>query len=314
MNNLIALVFLLTAGLRVASNAQTGSVLETEGIGLFQQITHWDYITRFPDYRLNLYYTFQDDTTVNNIVYHKYYCQKFQNESDLGKFYYGALREKDKKVYFLHRDSVRELVLYDFNLKIGDTIPTRIDNNLQAGPLYVVEIDSILLNDGIKRHYQKVSYHPPPQNEGYLILKGLGFGSGPFIKFTDGKDPYYSSPMAQVCKNGLGLFSNVNFYWPIPNNLLCDFFTDTEESARQAALFQVQPTLTSGLFSLSCDPSLFGRPLQIAFCSADGRPLRTIHTAATDQWEVNIHDLPSGIIFMKIQAEGRIFVKKIMKY
>lgn len=55
---------------------------------------------RFPDYFTNLYCSFDGDTLVDNIIFHKYYCQQFKDKDYQGKFYFGAFRAEDKKYTF----------------------------------------------------------------------------------------------------------------------------------------------------------------------------------------------------------------------
>jgi hypothetical protein len=70
----------------------------------------------------NVYYTIIDDTLINNVSYNKLYSYGYYNRPNPYK-YRGAYRNdiEKKKVYFVKPDSSKEHILYDFDLKIGDT-------------------------------------------------------------------------------------------------------------------------------------------------------------------------------------------------
>lgn len=69
----------------------------------------------WPDYGIvrNEIWELKGDTVINGASYIKYY-----EEGELR----GAMREEDKKVYYLYRDSNQEYLLYDFSLKADDHI------------------------------------------------------------------------------------------------------------------------------------------------------------------------------------------------
>ncbi|MBN2635081.1 MAG: T9SS type A sorting domain-containing protein [Prolixibacteraceae bacterium] len=74
----------------------------------------------------------------------------------------GALREEDKRIYYYSIDSLinlstpipidTEIILYDFNLQVGDTI-TADQYRLRAEALVVTKIDSILIGTEFKKRY-----------------------------------------------------------------------------------------------------------------------------------------------------------------
>lgn len=69
----------------------------------------------WPDYGIvrNEIWELKGDTVINGASYIKYY-----EEGELR----GAMREEDKKVYYLYRNSNQEYLLYDFSLKADDHI------------------------------------------------------------------------------------------------------------------------------------------------------------------------------------------------
>lgn len=121
-----------------------------------------------------------NDTIINEHQYHKLYfsCDTNFTEDRLC----GALREEDKKVYYYSINPLtcthkavpinKEIIIYDFNLKLGDTITS---NKFRVGyPGYIVlsKIDSIQINN----EYRKVFSFG---YDGYIIsdakwIEGIG--------------------------------------------------------------------------------------------------------------------------------------------
>ena len=95
----------------------------------------------------NLKYTYfiQGDTNINSQLYHKIYS----NDSSSTFFYIGGLRKYNKKIYFIDKNCSHDILLYDFNLTIGDSIKSSCilcDTTLSLY-MKVVTIDSVLLPD-----------------------------------------------------------------------------------------------------------------------------------------------------------------------
>ena len=66
----------------------------------------------------------RQDTLINGLNYttlEKHYGYNPQSPNNTGT-YIGAMREDNRVVYFYHRDSSQEMVLYDFNAQLGDTV------------------------------------------------------------------------------------------------------------------------------------------------------------------------------------------------
>lgn len=99
------------------------------------------------------------DTTIGAKTYH----QLFYSHSDTvysensSAVYNGGLRESNRQVFYLPKDSVSEYLLYDFSLQVGDMI--KYDYSVyshqmglgQLDSLFVSSIDSVLILDGSYR-------------------------------------------------------------------------------------------------------------------------------------------------------------------
>jgi hypothetical protein len=121
------------------------------------------------------YYYFRNilankDTTIGAKTYH----QLFYSHSDTvynensPAAYNGGIRESNRQVFYLPKDSVNEYLLYDFSLQIGDKIKydySVFSYKYGLGPtdsLLVSSIDSLLLIDGLyhKRIYLSYGIYP----------------------------------------------------------------------------------------------------------------------------------------------------------
>ncbi len=74
-------------------------------------------------------YFIHSDTTINSATYFKlyksgvgYYDTTFYYDS----IYVGAIRDEENKIYFLKKNESGEMLLFDYNLEIGDTIKSEI--------------------------------------------------------------------------------------------------------------------------------------------------------------------------------------------
>ena len=130
------------------------------------------------------------DTLINGLVYQKIRrsganlaenIQGFCTSQIVNHFneYIGAYRNDslNKKVYMVLADSVNEYLLYDFDLKLWDTL----HQTLLCGPgleLYAISVDSILIGNEFRRRigFGPVQFFPNYMN-GHFI-EGIGTECG----------------------------------------------------------------------------------------------------------------------------------------
>ena len=81
----------------------------------------------------------------------------------------GLIRTENKKVFFIPKDSLNELLLYDFGLELGDTFYIADYHQIYgSSQMVLTQIDSILTDDGI---YRKQFYF---SNGGTTWIEGIG--------------------------------------------------------------------------------------------------------------------------------------------
>ena len=130
-------------------------------------------------------YTIDGDTTIGGFQYSKVYIKyKYEEGTVAGQWcnesvsynenYYGALRESGKQVFLIPYYSIDsiEYIAYDFNLSVGDTVPSPV-GNLSAGPVgrIINEIDSVLVYGSYRKRFIIDSRY---------IIEGIGASTGLF--------------------------------------------------------------------------------------------------------------------------------------
>ena len=134
-------------------------------------------------YHENITYSTIHDTIINLNVYKAIYQTNDSIFSFTNSEYYCAYRIVDKQWYFIPKGEVDEYLLYDFNLKVNDTV--YIDNpwvNNGLTELIALEIDSINLNEA---YHKKVSigYYDGYSKDPHILeywIEGIGCSNGLF--------------------------------------------------------------------------------------------------------------------------------------
>ena len=108
-------------------------------------------------------YIFSGDTMINYQIYHEINLSgRDRNHIDetwtyWDSGYHGCYRNDltNKVVFYIPKDSLNEVLLYDFNLNLNDTLPeTYVYNQAIYTTITVDLIDSILVNNTyLKRYY-----------------------------------------------------------------------------------------------------------------------------------------------------------------
>lgn len=169
-----------------------------------------------------LRYSLNGDTTINQIAY-KRLCLESGNIEDPIITPVGGLREVDKKIYFIGNDYLgmehaTELLLYDFNLQIGDTI--KHDNRERYS--IITDIDSVEVDGELRKRYEINSRSDYPNKEQEYWIEGIGsIKNGLLGLITDVPTCCYHF-WEHVCfkENGIVKFLNPSFSECLPENLL----------------------------------------------------------------------------------------------
>lgn len=139
-------------------------------------------------------YSFDGDTLIGSHVYHRIHKRGLKYleiqglcttiPAQLIDEYIGAIRNDNsqKKVFIVPSDSTTEYILYDFNLGVGDTVDSWLNQSSFSSPwLHVVvdSIDSVLVANQYRKRFNLLVI-----DGGFLpvkIIEGIGSTSEPFI-------------------------------------------------------------------------------------------------------------------------------------
>ncbi|MBK8354347.1 MAG: T9SS type A sorting domain-containing protein [Saprospiraceae bacterium] len=164
-------------------------------------------------------------------------------------------REEDRKLFILPEDSIREILLCDFNLNLGDTFlnPRWGTYPYSSSILTVIDISYLITNDGVSRKIMQLSAEGPEflhttWIEGigdiswlFLVPNYLGTISGGFIFIChsiDGKVIYgdENSCYSWIGTNDRKSLKSFKFY---PNPTLGKFSFTTIESFKELKIYNV---------------------------------------------------------------------------
>lgn len=187
---------------------------------LIRSTISWDVMFRFAEnlcnYNRGYRYHFEGDTTISGKTYNlitanpivsvstvppnslAYYCPPYAADEnkklDAFSGYYSALLREDslQRKVFIYEPNYGELLLYDFNLKAGDTLRSSAEGGLHAFAVDSVKLVTLLNGEVRKKFYLK---YMPGYPETYYI-EGVGGSQGlqfhldnPGFGFGGGHDP-----------------------------------------------------------------------------------------------------------------------------
>jgi len=140
---------------------------------------------QFPPYLQLFDYIISGDTLINDMQYVKITRNDYDiacSRTILGSYYAGAYRNDiaAKKVYFIPPEENEEVLLYDFSLEPGDTVPLTYNNQLYP-ELMVWYIDSVYCYNEYRRRIV-FDYS--------AIIEGIGADEG-LLEPISGYEPLY---------------------------------------------------------------------------------------------------------------------------
>ena len=229
------------------------------------------------------------------------------------------MREEEGKVYWYNQEEIREeeTILYDFNLKEGESISRYLDPYLDY--IMISTLDSIRYIQ-IDNNPRKIFYIsksvlnsnwvkiPEIWIEGIGSLLGLNreepcaFSTGCMVYqmllcFCHSGQELYHSPDFNYCyyqwRSGSGLGLEVQKMGLTPD-------------------FQIYPNPSSGRFTIITNNGYENASVQIFDCT--GKQIRSYPMGALLQMEMDVSDAPSGIYFVRIILQnGNIITLKLIK-
>ncbi len=246
------------------------------------------------------------DTVLNGVIYKKIYSLYDTTLTNPNSAYYAAIREQNKKVYTVI-DNSNEIVLYDFNLLVGDTMTyyysMMFTVEVDTFSRVVSKIDSIILLDG---NYRKRYYL---DGIGYCdvndtIVEGIGSISwkGLFNPLEKGICTCgYSFHFSCFKQNDNALYMNN----AICNWCFCELFTDVSDIA------------DLGSFSFSSNPFTSQTTLYFSdnvndatliIYNTNGQKVKQVENISGQTIAIQRDNLASGLYFIRLTKNNKDFI------
>lgn len=296
MKNLILLIFTLAT---LASKAQTSvyhAFPESGAIWNFEMNVSCPPIFSYSE---NYSITTTGDTLINSQTYHKLSIPAVVKSHDtticggIVPGYKGAFRQDtlSKKVFIVLPSYNTELLLYDFNMQVGDTV-----QGITA-PYFdtVVSIDSVLVNN----HYHK-RWKLNSDNNIFLI-EGVGSTYGliqPQPGFSIGTFPYYG--LSCFSRDGMTLYPNTS--------VNCELITAVNQPDQVSAFVKIFPNPSNGLFRVDVSNA---NMKEIQLTDVFGNVI--LKQGLNNQTELKIEGLAAGAYILTfIDSENRKTNRKII--
>src|ERR1035437_3621911 len=239
----------------------------------------------------------QGDTIINSYTYHKLY--KYErisfnwmgnDTSNVFLGYDGAIRQDTsaKKLYYIKAFDTSEVLQYNLNLSIGDTLTDRI-----GGGNRVLSIDSIFIRGNYRKRFLLTpDYINNPLDTNYAIIEGIGSTQGPFIMSMT---PNFESGRWLSC------FSQNNLsYYPDAVSI-CQIFTGINEIVFNNPPIKIFPNPSSTTITISA------KGINTYILSNTLGQVIKEGKLNGDETTIAVSALPNGIYILAL--DGRSFYK-----
>jgi hypothetical protein len=201
------------------------------------------------------------------------------------------IRSSAKKIYiFFNKDTL----LYDFNLKVGDTLPASY-NNTSLNIIKVTAIDSINTFNGWMKRFQlsgnTVSSH---------LIEGMGHYKGLI-------EPIYPNVMS--CGWSLQCYSQNNSAYYPSSGPSCLLSTGIKENAKLLSPI-IYPNPSEGKYQVRLPE--FSTNSKIEIYNSIGQLVRSF-VPQSETFEIDIQKEKAGVYFLKYISNGETKSSKLIK-
>jgi len=246
------------------------------------------------------------DTLISAITYkkvltsgYKYYMIPSNNCC----FYYnqpaGDIRQDtaQRKIY-LHM-SPSDVLLYDFNLNIGDTLPVSYINYQGSGN-YVSSIDSVLVGTTYRKQYH-ISTNVDPN--------GFGIWDSNYVQLIEGIGSTFGlfSPLLPPFEGGCSLncYSENNVVLYTNANSTCDMTVGINENNTADNFVNIYPNPFSSQTTLQTD-NLF-KNATLTVYNSYGQTVKQIKNISGQTITLFRDNIPSGLYFLRLTQDNKTF-------
>jgi hypothetical protein len=249
-------------------------------------------------------YYFNGDTTINSLVYKKvfrkgqgyrYYSGGGPNNCS-GTFSYietaprFLLRSSGKQIYIVTQ-GVGEMLLYDFDLQVNDTLPLTYNNS--ANDVTVTAIDSFYTSMGYRKRFTLAGY-----TWSQYLIEGVGHSNG----LIETMQPPLECGFNLTC---FGIADSA--FYPVAGPT-CNIPVSVRTLNENAGL-EIQPNPAKDFISIRYQG--YETIKLISVYNALGAVVLSI--PFRNEATVDLTSLSKGIYYIKAESSSDVLVKKIIK-
>lgn len=211
--------------------------------------------------------------------------------------YHGCYRNDivNKRVYYIPKDSINEILLYDFNLSLNDTLPeTFVYKQSQYGTITVDQIDSVLINNTYLKRYHL-------DNAGFgqeYLIEGIGSTLGLLSPIS----PFFEHHFVLMCFDNE--HDNLSYQDYIYSD--CDLITSVQDENLNHSNIEIFPNPATHYLRIENPQS---RALSLDIFNAKGQRVKTIRKIENSD-SIDISELNVGLYFIRISENG-IWIKTL---
>lgn len=236
------------------------------------------------------------DTIINATEYSKVYqLDEFLEATE----YVGAIREENKKVFAITQYlGEPEILLYDFDVEIGDIVYSNSPEGYMSMPVEILDIDTIVLLDGTSRNRILT-------NMGDYWIEGIGSLLGLFIPITP-QPLNWESPRLKCFRH----FDIDVFIDEYSSGLTCEscFCILETASLESNSVISVFPNPFSNEFNIKTDIT---GDLDIRIYNSYGIIIKQCDKLVSNR--ISLENYAKGIYFLKVTNNEKQYSKKIIK-
>lgn len=242
------------------------------------------------------YIKFDGDTVINT----KNYIKILESDND-EQFVWqtiGYIREENKRVLTYHDVSSKEILLYDFNMQVGDSILIE-----QIG---YIEVDSIVTKT-ISDEERKCFYLSPTNEFGGQVIWVEGIGALAGVLHNSGNILLTGGNSSLLCytENDVLIYSNPNYNTCSLKTILRADFELYKENQ-----INIYPNPSKGVFFLELE-SYQSKNVEVSIITSTGKLIFKKECLYTEPFEVKSSIKKKGIYFLKVRIDNSFFVRKI---
>ncbi len=250
------------------------------------------------------------DTIIDNLSYHKVYRRGtvynlmtmtndtlFTSEIDE---YKGAIREDDRIWYWIEKDSLSPIQLYDFNVQAGDTVQL-LNSDLK---FELTLTDSIFINNDYKKVFQLADLP-------ILLIEDIGWNTGLLNSVSDFLNLFSFSYLQCYNNND----ENYNPDLSILESAFNITLEDVEECENESTvsndyLFKEIITVYPNPFQSIIH---FDAPDEIESLSILNTKGEVVYATVEVNGSIDLTSLASGIYFLNFRSNGKTYYQKVIK-